>query len=183
MSGRDYPIIMSTPMVRAALDGRKTMTRRLAFPVTWQKVKPGDRLYVRENICIDYFGLGQHAYRADWTPLSADVVPEPKWRPSIHMPRACSRVTLLITATRIENLHAITEADCIREGIHHARPPSPSNFWTDDVSTISSTPRAAFAGLWEHLHGHGAWMQNPPVVVLSFAVRAGNIDALPKEAA
>src|SRR5690242_10686432 len=76
----DIPIIFSAPMVAALLDGRKTMTRRLAWrdgsfvgdrlpkpsehithhnlgstpiplshpPSPWQKVKPGDRLWVRE---------------------------------------------------------------------------------------------------------------------------------------
>lgn len=69
----DIPIIFSAPMVRALLDGRKTMTRRLAWRETninrepapgatvissgtktltttpWQKTKPGDRLWVRET--------------------------------------------------------------------------------------------------------------------------------------
>ena len=52
---RDFSIIFSAPMVLALLGERKTMTRRLAWsaprkPSSWQAVKPGDRLWVRENV-------------------------------------------------------------------------------------------------------------------------------------
>lgn len=86
----DRPIIFSGPMVRALLDGRKTMTRRLAWrtktnqgghipdggggqmdyvephevrvgPSSWQKTQPGDRLWVRESHQIAAEGV-----RPDW---------------------------------------------------------------------------------------------------------------------
>jgi hypothetical protein len=38
-------------------------------------------------------------------------------------------------------------------------------------------PRAAFALLWNSLHGPGAWDANPEAVVLQFRVARGNIDA------
>lgn len=48
---KDRPIIFSALMVRALLDGRKTMTRRLATSPL-RKCNAGDRLWVRES-CAD----------------------------------------------------------------------------------------------------------------------------------
>ena len=38
-------------------------------------------------------------------------------------------------------------------------------------------PVLAFSGLWEQLHGPGAWEQNPFVAVISFRVIRSNIDS------
>src|SRR5438477_7174905 len=80
----DIPIIFSAPMVRALLAGDKTMTRRLAWrqvedklacgvidvPSPWQRVQPGDHLWVRETWC-DPESNGRVIYRADLTPSQA----------------------------------------------------------------------------------------------------------------
>lgn len=175
----DRPIIFSAPMVRALLDGRKTMTRRKAWkkegergfvqwgegPSPWQRVQPGDRLWVREA-CMsdpDRFTI----YRADWERYN--VCDTMRWRPSIHMPRWASRLTLTVTAVRVERLQEISCADAIAEGIAPA-----ANSQTIDCDTPD--PRDEFHALWDRLHGEGAWDANPEVVAITFAVRKGNID-------
>lgn len=198
----DYPIIFSAPMVRALLDGRKTQTRRLAWryvptfpgsedleqrPTLWQKVKPGDRLWVRENIRLvsigpeDWRGI---VYRADNSDVrlmlaKTDAKLSPLHdTPSIHMPRWASRITLTVTDTRRQRLHEISEEDARAEGIEWRH--GMFGTWNSDGSLRcggSLGAREAFRCLWINLHGNGTWDANPEVVALSFSVAKINIDA------
>jgi hypothetical protein len=80
--------------------------------------KPGGRLWVREAHCPRYFDDGSTGYRADYDKaLVGDVVPEPKWTPSIHMFRKNSRINLEITNIRVERLQDISEEDAKAEGV------------------------------------------------------------------
>ena len=198
----DRPIIFSAPMVRALLDRRKTMTRRLVKrgPVRiWldsgfthgfindpgnASVLPyqsGDRLWVREAHAI----LPRTAYRASIGTGTIDQMEHPTdgysaavfregfdrsgrplWKPSIHMPRWASRLTLTVTAVRVEPLQSISLADIEAEG---AIPPGPC------VPAGDALP--IWIALWDSLHGDGAWDANPDVVAISFRVERRNIDA------
>lgn len=122
---------------------------------------PGDRLWVRETWARDSED-GALFYRADvgtgneaddWQHNIDVGASGYRWRPSIHMPRAASRITLEIAEVRVEKLHAISAADCWAEGI----PMSP------DVNPIHE-----YAELWEQINGAGSWDLNPWVWVLSF---------------
>lgn len=77
---------------------------------------PGDTLWVREGFAPRYFDDGSSAYRADWTARAGDVVPEPKWKPPIHMPRWASRITLRVTNVRVQRVREISERDAQAEG-------------------------------------------------------------------
>ncbi len=157
----------------------------------WQSVKPGDRLWCREVWAHDAEDL-ETCRRAfeDILPggntfgpyyRAGEVAPETlKWRSPIHMPRWASRLTLVVTATKIERLRDISETDAIAEGIdrhnHSAK-------WPDgSPGVIGNVARRNFATLWENLHGAGSWRSDPEVVVLTFAAHKQNIDAM-KEAA
>lgn len=175
----DLPIIMSAPMVRATWDASKTMTRRIAYmtrrgfspaknPLVdgpWTKVRPGDRLWVRETWSAAYewtgvppreIGHSPAWYWADGNPDDGDWT---KPFPSIHMPRKFSRVTLIVEAVKREPLQAISIADTIAEGIP------------------ATAPIGAFADLWRGLHGPQSWDDNPEVVAISFRAIKANIDA------
>lgn len=183
----DRPIIMSAPMVRALLEGRKTQTRRLAAldycgacPAEKQKWQPGDRLWVREAFSPDWADDGP-IYKADGgSAIDAGYPAEPRWKPSIHMPRWASRLTLLVRDVRVERLQDISEADAMAEGCmsQFERTDEADNWFSfDGKSWVADYRRDAFAHFWGSLHGAGAWEQNPWVAAISFDVVKANIDA------
>lgn len=90
----------------------------------------GDYLYVKESFCLNYFdksiascsdnGLqgNRNAYKADYyKERIGDIVPEPKWTPSIHMPKEAARIFLRVVDARVERLQDITEEGAESEGI------------------------------------------------------------------
>lgn len=142
--------------------------------------QPGDRLWVKET-----FGIW---HRADATPVRGQpydpvvifraddegYVPDiPKfaeaepwrWRPSIHMFRRDSRITLEITAVRVERLQNISEADAKAEGADASHA-----FFEDGGQKVPFPYRGAYASLWESINGPGSWALNPWVWVVEFKV-------------
>lgn len=102
----DRPILFSSPMVRAIIDGRKNMTRRI-YKLCFNSWQVGDRLWVRETYTRIH---GRAVYAA-----TCDIECY-RWRPSIFMPRRFSRILLEITELKRELLRSISEADAKREG-------------------------------------------------------------------
>lgn len=134
---------------------------------------PGDRLWVREafsyeSLDVDRNGFMPPWYWADGNPESGDFT-RPK--PSIHMPRWASRLTLLVTDVRVQRLQEISSADAIAEGC-----PPYANSATIDCDT--SNPRDDFKRLWNSIHGPDAWDANPWVAAISFTVHRCNIDTM-----
>lgn len=138
--------------------------------------QPGDRLWVRESHwwfrdehdpVIGYFPPKLTAddvkYRAD------GEVQGRTWRPSIHMPRWASRITLEVTTVRVERLQDISEADSVAEGIESAYGEW-RDYRTDPAINypVCLTPCASYQTLWESINGPGSWEANPWVWVVSF---------------
>lgn len=195
---RDIPIIFSAPMVRALLDGRKTMTRRLATSIIdgatrqairsspWQRAAPGDRLWVREAFTEpnDQVVIYRANWREDALARGLQNIPDTdaglRWHPSIHMPRWASRLTLTVTSVKIERLQGISEDDARAEGSLYVPGHgdiTPYELWADPGYSNFLNCRQGFEMLWNALHGDGAWETNPEVVAISFHVERRNIDA------
>jgi hypothetical protein len=162
---------MSTEMVKAILDGRKTQTRRtrglevvnrsLDFAIKCQCPygRPGDRLWVRESFYVqpDIYRPDKPSpihYKADEdTGCLEDYV----FKPSIFMPRWASRITLEITRIRAERVQDISEEDCIAEGIKD------SGLGVVDLLL-------SYAVLWDSINAKRgySWESNPWVWVIEF---------------
>lgn len=95
----------------------------------------------------------------DWNPM---LYSEQRWRPSIHMPRWASRITLKVVNVRAERVQDISREDILAEGIN-------AHFAPRRKDPLP-TPRSAFAQLWDTINknrGYG-WDVNPWVWVLEF---------------
>lgn len=127
---------------------------------------PGDQLWVRETWCEADTPSG-YDYAARFTQDTRGW----GWRPSIHMPRKASRLTLTITDVRVERLQDISEADAIAEGVQRVGGGALRwENWSGVEGQSGASPKAAFALLWNHINGKGAWDANPWVWALTFQV-------------
>lgn len=206
---RDIPIIFSAPMVRALLDGCKTMTRRPAWrlpgkagrrqrrdpswppgmwPSAWQNREPGDRLWVQETWAKTRVSPIISTIDNPWTVYAAcDNRTDygGPWRSAAQMKRADSRLTLVVTATKVEPLLDISEADARAEGCtgwHNSTPGPVCNLgegWTMQQCGELVSPAGEFQMLWSKLHPEWDGYSSPEVVALTFTVHKQNIDELP----
>ncbi|AOJ05048.1 MULTISPECIES: hypothetical protein [Burkholderia] len=93
--------------------------------------------------------------------------PEGKYwtsRPSIHMPRATSRITLAVTSVRVERLRDITENDAEAEGMF-------ASAYEYGNGEGTESARKSFPCLWNSLNASRGfeWNANPWVWVVEFA--------------
>jgi hypothetical protein len=123
----------------------------------------GDRLWVRETWGEDSVTGWSEFHRremdADFLVFRADGERKGvRWRPSIHMPRANSRITLEITGVRVERLQEISEQDAKAEGADPMKNQGEYAY------------RGGFEELWDSINGPRGlgWVANPWVWVLEF---------------
>ncbi len=123
---------------------------------------PGDTLWVREAHAISANPDLGPWYRLDHEEArSSGPRVDVKWRPSIHMPRWASRITLRITDIRVERLQDISEDDAKAEGV------TPLDYAAHHVAAGCGA-RIAFEQLWNKINSPGAWEANAWVWVVAF---------------
>lgn len=123
-----------------------------------------------EKITQECEKLGNpHSDSGDFT-----IVNPLKWRPSIFMPRAASRITLEITSVNLERLQGISEASAIAEGVERV-----GDLWkcygkcpdhaTGHDKRTSAT--ASFMSLWDSINADRdfGWDSNPTVWAIGFS--------------
>jgi hypothetical protein len=231
----DRPIIFSGAMVRALLEGRKTMMRRVfklptkdiyehpqmggweattsggpgCFTIArdgtkkpapeqigiWHRTcgvcidapyQVGDRLYVREKWRQAYpktsysEGIVYHADKVKALGMD-EYSDRHKWKPSIHLPKTLSRITLTITAVKVERLQDITGKDAFAEGVDRQECYGPE--CPDGPNGCNQRgchgAREGFQRIWQSLNAKRApWDSNPWVVAVTFEVHKCNIDRM-----
>lgn len=147
--------------------------------------KPGDLIWVRETFCIGRFDevdaehpddieliieqcTGDDNYIARQFAYQEGVaeLDEVKWKPSIHMPRKASRLTLRVTDVRCERLQQVDKQQAQKEGVHPTG--CTKGFWVK-----------AYQMLWDSIYSN--WDENPWVWVIEFEVIHKNVDEVINE--
>lgn len=193
------PILFSTEMINALLDGRKTQTRRVVKVNHAGRAQlggrnwhiddpdavracpygvPGDLLWVREA----HYIIGEHPgprpgsrwthYRADGSNNQNDPAQwHGPWKPGIHMPRHASRLTLRLTDVRVQRVQEIGLDDTLAEG-------APRHDHMDGAIRVTTWPTDWYRSLWESLNAARGyeWNANPWVWAISFEVIKANVD-------
>jgi hypothetical protein len=158
---KDSPILFSTDMVKAILEGRKTMTRRVIKPM------PKD-IYSDGRWYCDRYNNGD--WWCFWGKENTDVhnkcgfpqfkCPFGQVGGILWVKETCfaSRIAIEVTDIRVERLQEITEEDAIKEGAR------------DTFNQQTFYPAVYhFQSLWASIYGKKhLWESNPWVWVISF---------------
>lgn len=185
------PILFNTDMVRAILNGKKTVTRRIIKPrfrenergfftatiagqlfLCYSDEDDNETRRVKSPYQIDdilyvreafWHGVDDvYEYKADYETDMGYI-----WSPSIHMPKKAARIFLRVTDVRVERLQDIenNNKEAKREGFDYQ--------YIDEDFSVSITPWVNFSVYWDNtvkksdLNKYG-WNANPWVWVIEF---------------
>ncbi len=188
MSTKFKPILFSTEMVQAIIEGRKTQTRRalkyyvsdqhpLRQTAKWMKDNStcpygniNDVLWVRECYCIWDDGTFKYKTQSTcdtygWKDTMIDK--GIKWKPSIHMPKSACRLFLKIKDVRVERLQDISKADAWAEGVKEIEKNEAYFDYMNEAGSYA-TAKGSFFSLWKSINGEDSFDANPWVWVIEF---------------
>lgn len=165
---RPFPVASPREWHSVSKDGYTVNIQKVPYAV-------GDRLWVREAHAfmpktayalpkaINPADPDMAAYYREGFDRSGKII----WRPSIHMPRWASRITLDVTEVRVQRLQEISEDDAKAEGAEQEAAYTGRHDEAGNPEECGSY-RLGFSMLWNSLHGPGAWEANPWVAAISF---------------
>ena len=185
------PMLFSTEMVRALLNGLKTQTRRVVKDNILQnyrneneetldfikvsmldsiKPKIGDVIWVRETFSQkDERLIYRSQVCSKW-----DLPDGFKWTPSLFMPKSVCRLFLEITNIRLERLNDISDNDSISEGIEIIERLKAIRMFKDynlkGTLVGKTTAIESYKSLWISINGQKSWDDNPFVWAYTFKV-------------
>lgn len=183
---KETPILFRGDLVRAILEGRKTMMRRpIKFATKkaaqtfkkhdityWMECpygQPGDRLWVRETWTLGAGSWEKSKHhptvekpRGIFKPIlyranGLGNDADHKWRPSIHMPKWACRLWLEIVSVRVERIQDISVHDVECEGF----------IFTGGLNGEPPEKPMRFSDSWNSTYP-GSWDRNDWVWVIEF---------------
>jgi len=165
------PILFSTDMVQAILDGTKTQTRRVLKPQPNEKFK--------EYPTIDFCDFSNN----EWHNIYASFEDENEFHNVISPlgkegdilriieKKGGSNIYLQIKDIRVNRLQDISEEDAVSEGVIKLQNGSYRNYHdkkSESNYMFSSSAIPSFQTLWSSTKGEESWYSNPWVWVIEF---------------
>jgi hypothetical protein len=191
----ERPILFSTVMVKANLEGRKTQTRRtkglddfINEPVlNIGKVngkefkcglvrRPDEYILIRpcygqpgDLLWVRETFCRQNGKIKFKTDVNHGMDRYYNWKPSIHLPKSDARIWMMVEEVRVERLQDISEEDAIAEGVEMVFRNSLYKDYNGSGLMFYTAARS-FMSLWESINGPTSWDQNPYVWVIKYRV-------------
>jgi hypothetical protein len=181
------------------------MFEEKALPVAGRNCpygKPGDLLWVRESFYKHPKNGWNIEYKSDYQNTENDKWQGTEWKikPSIHMPKAASRIWLMVESIGVERVQDISEQDALAEGIEKAYSENFKEWRYKDYfdgkrrgklfaqfpEMAKQTgfgsmpwpdwrdPVSSYSSLWLSIHGEASWRSNPWVWIIKFRVLSKN---------
>lgn len=166
-------------LTKAVLEGRKTMTRRIAEKVlvedidqhlVWTGEFKKPKFKVGEVVAVAQ-SLRDMGYDPRDTKHKSGAIwgldHTPAWTNKMFVSASECIHQILITNVRVERMQDISDEDCLREGITKPNLWRPYNYTAEGLGYFEEA-REAFAALIDKVSGKGTWEFNPWVFVYEF---------------
>lgn len=194
LNGRAFEISYKMPTSSGNMGGGEAATRKYFAEKFCKYGTVGDRLWVRE-------AWAKVPFTCTWNELPYKRSPDGEWnafyrtgfdrsapsswKPSIHMPRWASRITLEVTGVRVERLQDISDEDANAEGFEGTFEHSQGCDYEDcalaggveDCDGELSTAVDNFQTYWDSFNAKNpshSWAANPWVWAISFKDEQGD---------